>query len=186
MFVVTINPSQLRKMERALKGIHNGVPKALAPAINRTLDRGRTVVKQEIRKNYVIKAKDIPITMHRASTDHLKGEVEVRSGMLPLNRFSVKPSRVQRGRTRRPLFVQVRVGGGGILPHAFVATTGSYTGPFERVGNSRLPIRKLMGISAAIMASQPNVGPVVQREMDATLEKRIDYEIKRALDREAK
>jgi hypothetical protein len=76
----------------------------------------------------------------------------------------------------------VRVGGGGDIPHGFIATMpNGYTGPFVRERASSLPIRKLLAIGAPIMASQPSVGPVAQAAMSNALDKAIDQQIKRVL-----
>jgi hypothetical protein len=56
-----------------------------------------------------------------------------------------------------------------------------YIGPFTRVGKARLPIRKRIAIGAPIMASQPNVGPAVNKAMGDTLAKAMDQQIKRVM-----
>ena len=177
--MLTIDARQLRRLERTLGHIKNGVPRAVAPAINRALDKGRTTVKREIRKEYLIKYGDIPIKVQRANSASLNGAVVIRDGMLPLNKFKVSP----RGVTKRRTLIRAQVkrhGGGGILRHAFNTTLG-YPGPYERMGDARLPIRKLLTIGAPIMASQPTVGPEVNRQMGDTLAKRLDHEMLRIL-----
>jgi len=42
-----IDTRELKNLHRALDGIVQGVPKALAPAINRALATGRTTVKRD-------------------------------------------------------------------------------------------------------------------------------------------
>lgn len=178
MVAIQIDSSQLRKLTRAVEKIKNGVPRVLAPAINRALAKGRTTVKREIRKEYTIKAKDIPIAIHRATYGGLQGEIKIQQGMLGLDKFNVRPKGVQHGKTKRPIFVQVKKGGGGIIQGAFYIPQG---GPYSRIGPSRFPILKLATIGAAIMASQPTVGPEVNKQMGDTLAKRIDHELQRIL-----
>jgi hypothetical protein len=181
---VSIDSSQLRRLGRTVTGIKNGVPRVLAPAINRTLDRGRTVVRQEIRQIYLIKQKDIPVAVRGATVAKLSGAVVLRQGMLTLNKFKVRPSGVQRAKRKRPVFAQVKRGRGGIMRGAFVPAGVGYVGPFIRAkGAGRLPMHKLLTIGAPIMASQPTVWPVVQKEMGDTLAKRIDHEMTRILNR---
>jgi hypothetical protein len=181
MVALQIDATQMRKLERAVRDIKDGVPKAVSPAINRALDKGRTTVRREIRKVYLIKQKDIPIQIKRANRATLSGEIQIRDGMLPLGKFQVRPPGVQTGKNRRILFARVKKGGGGSLPGAFNVAAGDYTGPFVRTGKNRLPIRRLLTISAPIMASQPNVGPNVNREMGDALAKRLDHEMNRVL-----
>jgi len=182
MVVIQIDAVHMNKLLNAVRNIRNGVPKVLVPAINRTLTKGRTEVKREIRKIYTIKAKDIPVKINKASPGTLGGSVVVKDTMLDLNKFQVTPRTVTRGRRQRAVHATVRKGSGGYIGGAFIAQMPSgYLGPFRRVGPERLPIKKLLAIGAGIMASQPSVGPAVNKAMGAELDKRIDHEIKRVL-----
>jgi hypothetical protein len=173
-----------RELERVAKtvlhGIKNGVPRVMTPAINRALESGRTTVKREIRKHYLIKAKDIPVTIHRATrgSTQSQGDIVLKDHMLDLGKFKISPSKLLK--RRRVIRAQVKVGGGGPLPGAF-HTPLTYPGPFVRKGHARLPIRKLLAISAPIMASQANVGPAVNTQMGDTLAQRFDHELERVL-----
>jgi hypothetical protein len=180
MLSISIDTSQLRKVERTVANIKNGVPKVLAPAINRALASGRTVVRREIREDYVIKQKDIPVAVHRATYGKLSGKLQISQGMLPLDKFQVRPRGVQRRKKKRLIFARVKKGRGGYLKHAFYIPSG---GPYQRIGPERHPIFKLATISAAIMATQPQVGPEVNKKMGDTLAKRIDHELVRVLEK---
>ena len=178
MVAIQINAQQLAKLQRTLGRIKNGVPRALAPAINRALSSGQTVVKREIRNVYLIKAKDIPTKIRRATYGSLKGEIKIEQGMLDASKFFYKPKAVQRGKRKTPLFVQVKKGGGGVIARGFVIGSGM---PYRRLGDPRLPIKKILVIGAPIMASQPAVGPAANKAMGDTLAKRIDHEMQRVL-----
>lgn len=172
----------MQKLTRALSNIQNGVPRALAPAINRALEAGRTTVRREIRKIYLIKQKDIPIKLFRANYTTLRGQLRIAQGMLDATKFNYRPRAVRRGKRQRPIFLQIKKGGGGYIARSFVASTRGFTGPFQRRSTApRLPIRKLLAIGAPIMASQPTVGPAANKTMGDTLAKRIDHEIKRVM-----
>lgn len=211
MVAINIDGRQMAKLQRTLRNIEKGVPKAMVPAINRALAKGKTTVKREIRKEYLIKAKDIPVAVKRATRGNLNGSVSVQQGMLPLSKFKFRPKQpfnlrgwyakqtgvsitphpdTERKVVRRrnvPVFAQVKRSGGGVIPGAFVPAGIKPIGPFVRVaGAKRLPIKRLMTIGAAIMASQPSVGPEVQKQMTDTLAKRLDHEMKRVLDRSHK
>lgn len=180
--MLEIDARQLRKLQHALGDIQNGVPRALAPAINRSLEAGRTTVRREIRKEYLIKQKDIPLALKRANYSTLSGHIRIAQGMLDASKFVYRPKAIRRGKKQRPLFVQVKKGKGGIIARGFVASTRGFTGPFQRRSTAkRLPIRKVLVIGAPIMASQPQVGPAVNKTMGDTLAKRIDHEIERVL-----
>jgi len=182
MVVVTIDPKQMAKLIRSVRRIENGVPKVLAPSINRALNKGRTEIKREIRAIYTIKAKDIPIKVRHAFVGRLNGDITVKDKMLDLNKFKVTPRTVTRGSRQRPVHATVRKGKGGFIKHAFIAKMPSgYLGPFVRVDKPRLPIEKLLAIGAGIMASQPTVGPAINKAMNDALAKNVDQQIERFL-----
>jgi len=177
--MITIDARDLLRIERATRDIKNGVPRVLAPAINRALSSGKTVVSREIRKIYTIKHKDIPMALHRARYASLNGQITIKQGMLGADKFKYRPK--VRGSRRRELFVQIKKSGGGIVKRGFV-TSHMGEGPFQRRSTAgRLPIRKVIAIGAPIMATQPSVGPAANKAIGDTFAKRIDHEIKRVL-----
>lgn len=176
---LNIDTSELKKLHRALDHLRDGVPKAIVPAINRALSSGQTTIKREIRKEYLIKAKDIPTKLHRARYASPTGHIRIDQGMLGVDKFVYKPKAVQKRKIKKPIFVQIKRTGGGIVQRSFVLAG---KGPFQRRSAApRLPIRKLLAIGASIMATQPHVGPAVNQVMADTLAKRIDHEMKRVL-----
>lgn len=178
MVALQIDARQMAKLVRAAENIKKGVPRVLAPAINRALSAGQTAIKREIRKEYLIKAKDIPTHLHRANFSSLAGEIRIEQGMLDITKFKYLPRAVQKRKNKKPLFAQVKKSGGGIVARGFV----SGEGPFQRRSFApRLPIRKILVIGAPIMATQPKVGPAANKAMGETLAKRIDHEMKRVL-----
>ena len=181
MVSLTITGDQMKRLQKAMSQIKDGVPKALAGAINRTLNKGKTEVKRAIRQHYLIKAKDIPAKVRGVNPTRLyNGQLFIRDTMVDLNKFRVRPKGVQRRKNKKMLFVQVKTTGGKLMPHAFVAGMPSgYIGPFERRGTERLPIDKLVAIASAIMASQKDVMSTVQKAMDETLDVAVGQQINR-------
>jgi hypothetical protein len=178
MVAINLDAKQLAKLKRSLSHIENGVPKAFVPAVNRALAAGQTTVKREIRKIYTIKSKDIPTKLHRARYASPIGHIRIDQGMLDASKFFYSPKAVQRRKSKKPLFVRVKKGGGGFIARGFV----SRLGPYQRRSDApRLPIRKIITIGAPIMAAQPTVGPAVNEKMGDTLARRIDHEVERVL-----
>ena len=173
MVAVDIDTRDLLKARRAVGHIKNGVPRVIVPAVNRSLAKGQTEVRRGIRNVYLIKQKDIPTKITRATYGSIKGQVLIQQGMLPLDKF-----RYTGGTGRKQLFAQVKKGGGGYIPRGFVYPG---RGPYRRTETSRLPIHRLFTIGAPIMASQPSVGPAVNKAMGEMLATRLDHEIKRVL-----
>jgi hypothetical protein len=181
--MLTIDIAQLKKIEQATRNIRNGTAKVLAPAINRALTQGQTAVRREIRKIYVIKQKDIPTKVHKASQSRLQGAIVISGGMLGVDKFyfaPLFPPAKGAGKRKKQLFVRIKKGGGGFVTRGF--PTNKFKAPFQRRAEApRLPIRKLIAIGAPIMASQPTVGPAALQVMGDTLAKRIDYQLTRVL-----
>jgi len=186
MITVVIDYKPLMKFLRPLEDIRKGVPRVLVPTINRSLAAGVTAIKREVRKNYEIKYKDIPVKKESASYENLEGKLIVADKMMELGKFFISPRKMQRGPTRRKLFARVKVGKGGQLATGFMTDGLPYAGPWRRVGRARLPIRKMLTISAPIMASQPSVEPVVVKVMGDTFAKRLEHEIERVLSQAGK
>lgn len=175
--MIDLDTKQLEVVRRAVRGIKDGVPKVIAPAINRALASGQTAVRREIRKVYSIKQKDIPTKVKRATRATLKGEIKIEQGMLGAEKFYYRP--MFPTKYRKPLFVRIKKQGGGFVKGGFVSS--GLRGPYQRTQAARLPIRRIITIGAPIMASQPNVGPAANKAMGDTLAKRIDHELERVL-----
>jgi len=173
MLSIQIDSRDIAKLEGIVGHIRRGVPRVLVPAVNRALDKGRTEVRREIRKIYVIKQKDIPIKVRHASYVEIQGAVSLTQSMLGLDKF-----RYRGGTGRKQLWGQVKKGGGGFIPRGFIYPG---RGPFKRSGEARLPIHKILSIGAPIMASQPTVAPNVIKAMEDTLDSRMNHEIERVM-----
>ena len=173
MIGIQVIATQLARLTKAIGHIKDGVPKAVRPAVWRALELGRTEIKREVRKAYVVKAGLINV---RLQMEGMNGTASVEHpGMLKLYDMKLNPKGVQTRKQKKPVFAQVKVGGGGTMPGAFVAQMQSgHVGVFIRqAGAGRNPINELHTISPPIMASQPAVGPAVN--------KRMDHELRRVL-----
>ena len=187
MVSINIDTKQMERMAKQVAHIKDGVPRVMAAAMNRALSKGKTVVKREIRKVYLIKARDIPITVVRATFTRMNGQIMIQSGMLPLSDFPHVPRSVTKRTRGKPIKATVKVGRGGTLRTGFLTQFKSgHIGIFRRVGKERLPIGELRSIGAPIMAAQPQVGPAANKAIGETMAQRLDHEIKRVLARPIK
>jgi hypothetical protein len=183
---IQIDTREIAKIALATRKIADGVKRVLAPAVNRALSAGRTAASREIRANYLIKNKDIPMRIQQSGES---GAILIESGMLKLYDFKVAPKGVQRRARKKPVFAQVKVGGGAYLGGGFVAQMKSgHVGVFMRSSSRMMftkpwkqQINELLTIGAPIMATQPAVGPAVNERMGEVLEKRMDHELNRVL-----
>jgi hypothetical protein len=182
MVEIELDPSAVRKLINTVGFIKDGVPKVLLPAMNRTLNHGRTVLSRAIREDYTIKAKDIPVRVKYPNLSRLAGSVYIQQGMLGLEKFKHTPK--DPPKHPRMVHAEVRIGRGGNIPHAFVAKMpNGFVGIFTRVGKARLPIKRRLAIGASIMASQPHVRTKTGLAMRDMLIKRVNHEVDRVLQR---
>lgn len=145
---VTIDPVHLLHLQSDLKGITNGLPKAIAGAINDTTKDEKVVISRKIRDRVNIKKRDIDpyITTKKATPSNLTGLIILsETKRIPLIYFKARFAR----KSRRGVSYQIAVDGGRkTLPHAFIAQMKSgHEGVFQRVGKKRLPIEELKGPS---------------------------------------
>ena len=165
-----------------LAEIPKGAEAAVARAFNRALVTGRAAVTREITKRYTVKAKDVRSTflMKRASATHLDAELISKGKALPLRAFSHNPSTDTTGVKRKPIRVTIKSGEAYALTTSFV-WRGNI---FDRLGNSGLPIKKMVGPSVPSMLGNDDIVDEVQSVMNDTAEKRLEHELGRLIEGE--
>ncbi|MCF8043284.1 MAG: phage tail protein [Desulfarculaceae bacterium] len=185
------NMAQLAEIDRALKGIKNGVPKSMMRAINHTIGPTKTLMLDIVKKWWDVKVTRNRVKAyfihHMATIQNTVGEVIAEGPPLPAIYFSPKPAtnkRWLRGTKKR---TNPPAGGVSVnLPHlGRVSLPGTFivlrarAWPMaddrnqpkyhvvERVGRKRMPIRIVHG---------PGMGELVGPHMDEVLlqtEKRL-------------
>lgn len=168
--VTTNIPDVIKALDRLHRDL---VDKAMATAINRTLERGRTEAVRQVRERYNIKAGDVRqvLRIRRASPKAgavllegvLYGDSRTRS--VNVIKFGARVLRKAKGAS-----VQIRRSGGKkIIKGSFIANAGRTV--FRRKGKDRLPIegvqtigpvqmfgsREVLGATAAHMTRQFDV-----------------------------
>lgn len=163
--------------QRRLVDIPQGAEAAAARAFNRALIAGRTAATREITRRYTVKAKDVRRTfaLKKASRTHLDAELISTGKALPLRAFSHNPTADTTGAKRKPIRVTIKAGEAYSLVRAFV-WRGNI---FERLGEKRLPIRKMSGPSVPSMLGNRDIVEEVQEVMNDTAAKRLEHELRR-------
>ena len=197
MVSMRVDTRGLDKIERELKKFPNEIPKAKAAAINRVLAMLKTEAKRQATAAYTIKSSDFA-SLARVNSDH----VMVESRRLTLHHFKVK------GTNRAGIMAQIKKDGpmkafkGIEVPGirkptvrakvAFRGGTGATSADkvqsniFMRTGRARLPIKAIKTLSAAQMISREDVAEHLTKYGAEQLDKRVEHEIKRRLERLAK
>jgi hypothetical protein len=168
-----------------LEGVAKQVPSVISNAVNRALEQGRTAAVRSVTKEYTVKARTVRATlkMKRAKKGDYIGELTSKGRRLPLRDFKHSPaSGDTTGANHRQIRVAVKHGAMKPLDNAFI-----WRGRiFQRLGANRLPIEQKYSNAVPVMLNNPEVVAEVQDVMQDALSRRLDYEIKRTLDKAVK
>jgi hypothetical protein len=152
------------------------VQKALRTTITRTARKARTEVSKQIRSEYTVKAKTIKDTVSLRTKRTAEDTVSIlsyRGGSLPIDRFSVSQRRVSTSSgPRRGVSVRIRKNGGRKVLKGGFKLRGQKADPtMERVGDSRLPIKRVTSLSVPQMINDDVERAVSERiGIDANIE----------------
>lgn len=174
---------EIERAQSLLYGIKDGAPKALYRSLNRGIAMARTDLVREVREEYEVKAGDVrkTMTLTRATASRLEASVTFMGSPISLGSFNVRP-KTQNPSRRTPIRVSVRTGSAPTsLDKGFILRTGGKPSVFERVGQSRLPIRRLYGPSVPQMVGNDRVVDRVADKAQENLTKRLDHEINRLI-----
>jgi hypothetical protein len=180
---ISLGNDRLQKAKNMLVGFEKEIPQVVARAINRSIENARSNVVREVRDRYNVRAKDIrtSIKISRANKNYPTAVLSSTGGPLPTMAFQVRPGTVN-GKRRTPITVSVKKGQSEKLDRAFIAMVGGKTGVYERIGQTRLPIRQMYGPSVPQMIGNDEIVKEIADKARAMLDDRLDHEIKRVLD----
>ncbi|WP_121614788.1 phage tail protein [Virgibacillus halodenitrificans] len=180
---VEVDKKMIREVQKKLGDFHKQTPNAISKAINRAVTNINSNVKKEIRNEYNIKAGDISptLTKTRATRSALKGRVHSSGQPIPLDRFKISPKTIN-PRRKSPIKIAVKKSGVKAVMGAFIADINGKK-VFQRTRNTRLPIKRLFGPSVPQMLGNEEVHEEIEKQGQETLEKRLDHEINRILEK---
>jgi hypothetical protein len=190
--------SQVEALEARLLRVPGGLAKAMERALNRAGYRMVTVTSVGVRARYTTKAAAIKerlwVTKASARAGVFESRVDPkREGLRRLSLVNFAGVRLpSSGKARPKQGIRVRVlkGGGGYLPHSFVApqrniSTGEPAGPaiFQRAtkGGPRTPIVKMKGPSVASQMKNTGVRERLIPEGQKILDYRLAHECRHVL-----
>lgn len=184
---------KLKAMSNVLSEEHNTL--AFARALNRTVQKSRTMSNREIRKEYNIKAADINKTfdVQKASRTNLDARLNSTGAALPLHYFA--PRKVKTGIT-----VSILKGKRDKIERAFflpnkkvVVARGRYSNStFEfrtkraKKRGSDTPISKLLTTSVPHALASQNVQQTLMPELQIFLAERVQTELNYLLSKAGK
>ena len=177
-------PDLQRKIDRQRKDIAD---KAMARALNKTIDQGRAEMARRIAAEYRIKISDVrqrlAITRARKQGKALELTVSLeatRAGKgrsMNLIAFHTGGGRVLKSGKRQQLRFKIRRDGGNKqITGAFIGNKGRTI--FIRDGKSRLPIKAVNTIDVLQMFNTKRINLAVREALLASLEFNFDRELR--------
>lgn len=188
MINIQITDNALARANSALRKIVAESPKAIARAVNRTMDGLRTDAVQETHKKYYVSAKDVrnSISFRKASAGNLTGAIVSKDKRHSLADYKLTPKSPRTGKGSAYKGAIMKKRGLKALRSVFlVRRAGGVYFPYVRVGSgagSGNPYR-YKGIRSLIAPALPqiikNKDTVKAMEMGAEERflKRLDHEI---------
>lgn len=185
-------PDLQRKLDRQRKDIAD---KAMARALNKTIDQGRAEMARRIAAEYRIKISDVrqrlAITRARKQGKALELTVSLEATRADKGRsmnliaFHTGGGRVLKSGKRQQLRFKIRRDGGNKqITGAFIGNKGRTI--FIRDGKSRLPIRAVNTIDVVQMFNVKRINLAVREALLAGLEANFDRELRVVLEGYAK
>ena len=170
---------QLDRYSKLLAGIPDGLERAQFNAMKRAGERAKThagrfaAARYEISKGGFDKYTQTKVEAGGTATL----SVTFMGQVIPLKQFTVRSS-------AHGLYAKVK-DGGGIIPRAFFgySSHGRSMGGnvFQRLGISRLPIKKLFGPSGPQMLNDDQVKSEMDQLITETYEERMEHEVLRLM-----
>lgn len=179
------------KYDRAIDLITRAMsksPRAVAAAVNRTLEGIRTSAVRETNRKYFASAKDIrdTITLKRASAGNLMGEMNARGYRHSLADYKLTPNAPKFGKKTQLKGAVKREGGLKSLGDAFlVKRAGGKWVPFTRI-HSGAGMGKYGGIRALISPGYPQIignkgtNELLSNQAEQLFLQRLEHELRRA------
>lgn len=205
-----VDTKDLEKAQRMLAEVPHGSERAVANAINKSARTAVTGVIKGLRKNYTVNSKHIRksgFNIKRANAGNLAAIITIKGRVLGLSNFKMTPKEP----ARQVPFAQVKKGGGGSFPGAFVAKMkNGHIGIFERqqegtrgkikkymqnrtpktkkrgTGKTkgRAGIREFYGPSASYMAKNPEIHADMTLDVKNSFETELSRQIGNILKKE--
>ena len=148
--MVTLSVEGLVEAASHIAHIPGAVEKASKSAVRKTLTEARRDIVRRVKSRYTSPIGEFTSAL-TTKVSGTEGKIEARGRLIPLSHFQYAPkSRI----TQRGVYIKAAVlrGGGRMIKSAFKHGT-----LLSRVGQSRLPLKKLFGPAPAEMLNVPEV-----------------------------
>jgi len=181
MISVELDKRQWRDVQRTLRHIPRGLPKAVSRAVNKTATTARSRIVKGIFAEIRMKQTDIrkALSLRKATYRVFEAMIRVGGKRIPLIKFSAR--QVRRGVS----YGMRRSEGRQTIPGAFVATMPSgHVGVFKRRGKVRKPIKERFGPSPmAVFDRTPGLWSKMRTDTSVLLARNLDTQVRVLLEK---
>ena len=180
MIEISYDRDMLEQVERKLGRMKSEAPKALKNALNQTARQARTDLKNQVRKQYTVKAGKVSQAMRiqRATNTRLDATIFVKGKVLNITNY--KTSAPQKGAK-----AQI-VKNGGLKPivgsRGITAFKGINDLLWQRRGKERYPIKPLKSLSIPkAIGSEKKVYGIVKPDIKKNLKANVNAQVRKIL-----
>lgn len=180
MIEIGYDQNMLEQVERKLGRMKSEAPKALKNALNQTAGQARTDLKNQVRKQYTIKAGKVSQAMRiqRATNSRLDATIFVKGKVLNITNYKTSaPKKGAKAQVVKDGGLKRIVGPKGIT--AFKGINGLL---WQRRGKDRYPIKPLKSLSVPkAVGSEMKVYGIVKPEIKKNLKANVENQVRRIL-----
>ncbi len=184
MINIQISDTALERANSALKKILEDSPRAIARAVNRTMDGLRTDAVRETTQKYFVKAKDVraSISFRKANPGSLMGAMVSKGKRHSLADYQLTPSKPRLGRPM-PLKGAVKREGGlkPLGPAFLVKRSGGRYFPFYRIGKGKWKMNSLISPSIPQIIKNEETVKAMEQGAEERFRTRLDHEVMQLL-----
>ena len=180
MVGIQISNGQLERANSALKRIISESPRAVARAVNRTMDGLRTDAVKETSERYFVKPKDVrsSLSFRKATAGNLMGAMVSRGKRHSLADYQLFPRTPKRGQKTQLQGAVKREGGLKPLKdiNFLVKRSGGRYFPFYRIGKGKWKINSLISPSMPQIVNNEDTVKAMEKGAQERFYKRLNHE----------
>lgn len=181
---ITYDRDMLCQIEKKLGKMRSEAPKALKNALNQTARQARTELKEQVRKQYTVKAGKVSQAMkiQRATNSSLDATIFVKGKALNITNYkTTAPKKGAKAQILKKGGLKKLAG-----PQEITAFKGLNDLIWQRRGKERYPIKPLKSLSIpkAVIGNKKRVYRIVKPKIKRNLQENVEKQVKRILKKE--
>lgn len=175
----------LEVAETMLRGIPNGIERAITGSINKTLSKVKTHMKKKTTAEYNVKSSELEnkLSVYKANFTNLRGSIFAKTPRLALSKFITSSDKGNiKVKIKKNENSKKVMGKPSLYSKPFTAVMRSgHLGIFQRIGAKKLPIKQLYTIGIAEMLGSQSVSQYAVEQGNKYLEENLEREVNRIL-----